>query len=93
MKKIQFIGLHVVAITTIFVLLSASCKKDDSNTTVTDIDGNTYKTITIGGKVWMAENLKTTKFRDRSAIELVSDKNQWAGLTTAACCWYDNSNS
>jgi uncharacterized protein (TIGR02145 family) len=93
MKTRQFIGFHVVVITTISVLLSASCKKDDSNTTVTDIDGNTYKTITIGKKVWMAENLKTTKFRDGSAIELVSDKNQWEVLTTAACCWYDNSNS
>jgi uncharacterized protein (TIGR02145 family) len=76
-----------------FLLLAVSCKKDEVPGTVTDIDGNVYKTVTIGGDVWMAENLKTTKFRDGSAIALVSDNNQWAGLTSAAYCWYDNSNT
>ena len=56
-----------------FLLLAVSCKKDEVPGTVTDIDGNVYKTVTIGGDVWMAENLKTTKFRDGSAIALVSD--------------------
>ena len=43
-----------------------------SGATVTDIDGNAYKTVTIGKQVWMAENLKTTRYRNGDAIGTTS---------------------
>lgn len=59
--------------------------------TVTDIDGNTYKTIQIGTRVWMAENLKTTRYNDEVAIPLVTDGTEWSNLTTHGFSWYENS--
>ncbi|MFY0629241.1 MAG: fibrobacter succinogenes major paralogous domain-containing protein [Flavobacteriaceae bacterium] len=45
--------------------------------TVTDADGNTYRTITIGSQVWMLENLKTTKFNDGTPITEYLSGEHW----------------
>ena len=58
--------------------------------TVSDINGNVYNTVTIGSKVWMAENLKVTKYKDGKSIPLIADGTAWGELTTPAYCWYDN---
>jgi uncharacterized protein (TIGR02145 family) len=43
---------------------------------VTDIDGNTYKTIQIGNQIWMTENLRTTRYRNGDKIETTNDINK-----------------
>jgi uncharacterized protein (TIGR02145 family) len=63
------------------------------NIRVTDIDGNTYQSVVIGNQEWMNENLKTTKFNDGTEIPNVTDDFAWSVLSTAAFCWYDNSQS
>jgi uncharacterized protein (TIGR02145 family) len=58
--------------------------------TVNDIDGNSYKIVTIGTQTWMAENLKTTFYNDGSSIPLVTDETVWTNSSAPAYCWYNN---
>jgi uncharacterized protein (TIGR02145 family) len=58
--------------------------------TVTDVEGNVYKTVNIGTQVWMAENMKTITYNDGAGIPLVTDNTAWSNLTTPGYCWLFN---
>ena len=61
--------------------------------TVTDIDGNIYKTVIIGSQWWMAENLKVTHYRNGDPIPNVTNETNWSdlwGLKKGAYCEYSN---
>lgn len=58
--------------------------------TVTDVDGQVYPTVQIGDQVWMAENLRVTRFNDSTLIPTVNSPTAWYALTTAARCLYDS---
>ena len=55
---------------------------------VTDIDGNSYDAVRIGEQVWMAENLRTTRYANGTAIGLGNDFS-----TTTAYLYYPNDDS
>lgn len=81
------------------VLLALSCSEkstesgEDENMTGTirDVEGNVYQIVRIGNQWWMAENLKTTKYRNGEWIINVTGSKTWPHLTTGAYCFYNNS--
>lgn len=75
----------------ILLFLVHSCCKEGDDNTMEDVEGNVYKTVVIGTQIWMAENLKTTKYADGNEIPNVTNYRDWALSTRMpAYCWFDN---
>ncbi len=60
--------------------------------TVADVDGNVYKTVTIGTQTWMAENLRTTHYQNGDPIRNEQDPYKWQGFNTSegVYCYFKN---
>ena len=87
----QTLKLLVVPVS---LFLCLSCSSEDeasSNSTVKDIDGNVYNTVSIGNQVWMAENLKVTKYNNGNPIVNITNAADWNNtVTTGAWCYWGN---
>jgi uncharacterized protein (TIGR02145 family) len=59
---------------------------------VTDVDGNTYNSVTIGTQCWMQENLKTTRYRNGDPLPTGLSDFDWSGTTSGAYAIYNNDN-
>jgi uncharacterized protein (TIGR02145 family) len=57
---------------------------------ITDIDGNSYETVTIGTQVWMKENLKVSKYRNGDAIPTNLTDAAWYSSNVGAYAIYNN---
>jgi uncharacterized protein (TIGR02145 family) len=94
MKKNNRFWILPLTLISFFSFLTNSCKKyDEFNNnpgTVTDQDGNVYRTVSIGTQVWMVENLNTTKYRNGEPIANITDDTVWFDLTSGAFCNYNN---
>ncbi len=101
----NFSKQSAVCIATAAFFIFNSCKNDDPDPrasdeilfnpsltygNVSDIEGNTYKTIEVGDQVWMAENLRVTQYNDGTAIPNVEDELNWKNTTSPAYSWYEN---
>ena len=93
MKNKNRILTYSLFIVGVLLMLASCSRKDDeapTPTTVTDIDGNVYHTVTIGTQVWMIENLKVTRYRNGDPIVNVIEATKWDTLTTGAWSYYIN---
>jgi uncharacterized protein (TIGR02145 family) len=86
MKNSEMFRIFLLVISV--VLFTAGCEKESG--LPVDSDGNVYDTVVIGTQVWLKENLKTTRYNNGVKIPLVTDNAQWASMTSAAYCWYNN---
>lgn len=98
--KVEFAPKHLTAFNTashsVFInVINKGTSNAVFNETLTygsvaDIDGNAYKTITIGEQTWMAQNLRTTKYRNGEDITNVASNSTWVALQTEAYSGYNN---
>jgi uncharacterized protein (TIGR02145 family) len=69
MKKTDRIRIYPLIFAGLVLIFPVSClKKEESADKITDVNGNIYSTVKIGPQTWMAENLRTTKYRNGDFI-------------------------
>lgn len=84
-----------------FSLLLVSCKDSSTSSeepenfetcgdSVKDSESNSYKTVQIGNQCWMAQDLRTTSYRNGTSISNITGNDEWAGLSTGAWAYYAN---
>jgi len=55
-----------------------------------DTDGNVYETVWIGEQLWMAENLKVTRYNNGDAITYIANGEHWGSMNEGQYGVYDD---
>jgi len=99
------IGCYIFILTALFLTVTTGCKKkhdlapapvqnSDTSQYTDTVNKTIYKTVKIGAQLWMAENLKATKYRDGTPIKKIqTDTSLWRKDTTGAYCIYQDYNT
>jgi len=91
-------GFPLVILIIFFALNYTACNEKVTDIapvetdSISDIDGNIYKTVKIGNKWWMAENLKVTRYNNGDSITFIPKTkadSEWSNLTSGAYCILD----
>ncbi len=75
------------------LIIGTSCKKDIFTcgiSSISDADGNKYKTVQIGTQCWTQSNLKVSKYRNGDNIPTGLSNTIWANTTSGAYAIYNN---
>jgi uncharacterized protein (TIGR02145 family) len=89
----------LIVIIAVLIILTNGCENFFSSPyidytgqkgTITDVEGNIYKTIGIGAQIWMAENLRSTRLNDNTEILNLTDSLDWINFLLPGYCWYNN---
>lgn len=82
----------LIPITILYFVIG--CDSDDpvspNDATVTDINGNVYQTVKIGDQLWMAENLRVTRYRNGAVMATNHTDTEWFNTTSGAYAIYPN---
>ena len=73
-----------------FILTHLTCLHAQTSEAVLKYDGTEYPTLKIAGRVWMNENLRSSKYVDGSEIPEVTGPYSWAMATEPSYCWHEN---
>jgi uncharacterized protein (TIGR02145 family) len=83
--RISFITLALAVLVSVPLL-----SQTDS---ISDLEGNVYRTVAIGTQWWMAENLKVSQFANGDPIPHLTNATEWANTDEGAYSYYGNRTS
>jgi len=70
--------------------LATSTLTDINLLPVYDLDNNKYTVVKIGKQYWLQQNLRTSQYRDTTAILTGLDANEWKQTTDGAFSYYED---
>lgn len=84
---------HAILMLLLGVMTLFSGSLQASQDKLRDIDGNGYRTVTVGKQVWTAENLNVSRYRNGDPVRHAATQEEWldaAAKGEGAWCYYGN---